>query len=922
VSIINREALAERARKLYTVPVQISDAVFGSLSAPCRTLRLPPLYAHNVPQQRHELIPQPHQLTDAQRYDILECLNLPNGIKSVDVKLTPAQAELTVVFFNKNSLGQIFAKLVLDPPSVKRIFPLAGGHRLPAGQAEGQVRVTAVNAGADADTLVLTVAPIGDYSTYTLGVDPRAVDPAAPPNFDPLFAEIDFRFRPGCFNTNCATEWDAAPAPQPSPAIDYLAKDYDSFRHTLIAAMMERVPGWEPSSEADLDQVLLELFSAAADELSDYQDRVMNEAYLATARKRVSLARHARLVDYHIHQGNQASTWVALQLAVGVLLNPGDKLFVADNFRFRAGAGKEQDAESVVFMTQAEQSVHPLANRLGLYTWSDAIPSLAAGSTTADIQVLGGTELAPVPLTTQAAADELQKLISTGVIKRLLIQERLNPATGGRAGRDPRRRQLLRLLADEAGAQAMFDPVTGPPASAQWFVRVRWREEDALRSNFCFTVGCPQRVGHVSMFHGNLVEAHHGRPAEARPPHELIFKEPGATLTPGATNESHYERTAWGAICRLPRGPLAYRNTPPGGEVPPLSTLRNRPPGDVVSTPGVRVVLPSGSDVWDEVPSLIHSDTSDENGDHFVVETDELGRSLIRFGNGTNGKVLPAGGEVRCAYQIGNGLDGNIGSDKLSNFDPAASAVNLHSGGTTAPLPPPQAELLKVWNPFDVTDGRAPEPAAEIIRRAPEAYRLRQLRAVTLRDYVARAEEVEGVSRAAARYAWTGSWRTVRITIDPKGTAALSDTLRLDVARHLEVVRLIGEDLEIRPPRFVPLEIRVALCVAPDYWPEDLRFILEQEFSTGYTPDGRLAFFHSDLWTFGQPLRASQITGRVQSVQGVEHVISVRIKRWNETGTGTQEIVSLRHNEIVQVMNDHEHLERGFIFFDVRGGRQ
>ena len=34
----------------------------------------------------------------------------------------------------------------------------------------------------------------------------------------------------------------------------------------------------------------------------------MNEAYLATARGRKSLARHARLMDYHVHQGNRAST--------------------------------------------------------------------------------------------------------------------------------------------------------------------------------------------------------------------------------------------------------------------------------------------------------------------------------------------------------------------------------------------------------------------------------------------------------------------------------------------------------------------------------------------------------------------------------------------------------------------------------------
>ena len=41
---------------------------------------------------------------------------------------------------------------------------------------------------------------------------------------------------------------------------------------------------------------------------------------------------------------------------------------------------------------------------------------------------------------------------------------------------------------------------------------------------------------------------------------------------------------------------------------------------------------------------------------------------------------------------------------------------------------------------------------------------------MTLADYVQRAEEVAGVSRAVARYAWTGSWRTVRVTIDPAGT--------------------------------------------------------------------------------------------------------------------------------------------------------
>jgi hypothetical protein len=792
-----------------------------------------------------------------------------NGFQLVLVSLQPAagplEARLEVHFHNDNQLAAILAAVAADPMAARQIFPISGGHRLLAGTALGQVQINAIAAGPAPNVLVLTVAPIGDYSSYTLGL--------VHPNIDPLLSELPFKFRPGCFSIDCAPDWTSAPAPKDSPAIDYLAKDYDSFRHTMIAAMMERVPGWRPTSEADLDQVLLELFSASADELSDFQDRVMNEAYLASARKRVSLARHARLMDYHIHQGNQASSWLALQVggAVDGTLPAG----------FVAWTGDQELRETAqVFMTRQPARVHRLLDTMGLYTWSDAIPSLAAGSTRADLRLASNTEL---------DANAVRDLIRDGEIRHLVIQEWLNPATGQAAGRDPTKRQLLELVVDDQVPATLQDPLTGT-----WMVRVGWAERDQLRHNYCFTIDCPGgQVNDVSRFHGNLVQAHHGRPQALR------FLEPGTPL--GGETDFHFERPLgdsgrWSALCRLPDRLLAYRGTAPGGEAPARSTL------------DLAVELPGGAgDPWDERISLVHSDDSDENGDHFVVETDEEGRSLIRFGNGINGQRLPDGAIVHAAYQVGAGLDGNVGADSLVNLDQGFHAV---------------VDQATVWNPFDATDGRAPEPVAEIIRRVPEAYRFRQLRAVTLEDYVRRAEELPGVSRAAARYGWTGSWRTVRITIDPVGTTALDDGLRREIAEYLEAVRLIGEDLEIRPPRFVPLEIHLALCADPGYWPEDLAFVLRQEFSEGYTPDGRPGFFHPDLWTFGQALRASQILGRAQAVQGVDHVISLTMKRWNEVGPANDAIVALRHNEIIRVRNDPDHMEQGFIDFDVQGGRQ
>ena len=815
-----------------------------------------------------------------------------NGFERVIIELesagTPTFAELEVHLINDLD-RDTFVAAAATPQNALNVFPISGGLRVRAGRADGQVKVIQVTAGPTDDSLVLRVEPIGDYSTYTLRIEHNLIDP--------FFSELPFKFRPGCFTNDCAPEWQPGQPARPSPAIDYLAKDYESFRHTMVAAMMQRVPGWTVASEADLDQVLIDLIATAGDELSDYQDRVMNESRFATCRSRVSLARHARLMDYHVHQGNQASTTLALAIDPTAgqvelprlhLLWTGEQVQAGPDFRLE---------NAIFFATRSAHQLHPLLNTLRLYTWDDAIPTLAAGSTSADLVVdttgLGLTEAAAAQLVVDWITDDDP---AAPAVRELVIQEQLNPLTGTVNGRDPAKRQLLRLLEGDAGATLRADPV-----HSRTLVRVSWRKEDQLNWDYAFTVFPDDgvRVPDVTTFHGNLATVHHGLPVQA------VFVEPGEPLLDEEMR--HFERTEgvrYGTLCRLPHAPLAYVPTPLGGEVPPRSTLVV-----TVEDPG------GGSDTWDEVPSLVHSDDSDENGDHFAVETDERQRSVLRFGNGVNGAKLPASAIVRCEYQVGPGHEGNVGADAIRNAD---FITGLDLGTITA-----------VWNPFDVTDGRDPETEARVRRNAPEAYRARQLRAITPEDYARRAEEVAGVSRAVARYSWTGSWRTVRIGIDPQGTDVLEDELRAEVAQHLEAVRLIGEDLEIRGPRYVPLAIDVGVCLQPDVWPEDVRFILEQEFSDTYTPDGRTGFFHPDNWTFGQRLRKSEIAGRLQQVAGVEHPLSIDWHRFNEptpgmydqTDGGPAEIF-VGFDEIIQVRNDPDHMELGTIRFTVSGGRQ
>lgn len=835
-----------------------------------------------------------------------------NGMRLAFVTLEPAgnptHAWLDVEFIND---------LHLTPVPTPVDFTVSGGSRILAGPAAGQVHVSDVQAGNSDNTLRIKIEPVGDYSTYRLLCRLQFVDGGGKvqPALDPLFAELPFKFRPGCFNVNCAPDQGGGKPRETVPVIDYLARDYDSFKHVILNAMALRVPDWAPSSEADLDQVLIDLIAADADELADYQDRVANEAYLASARKRVSLARHARLMDYHIHQGQQAGTWIAVIAAANRAATATPRFGVWNGPNWSARG-------AVVFAAPGPVRWQTGLNQLLLYDWSGTVAALDAGATEADL-----TNATPM---NEARANALLALLMQPAVERLLLQQERNPETGTVNGRDIHARQLLELLPLNtpglpARAEKLRDPVTG-----DWLVRLRWTQASALKRRYCFSAKCAGAdVKNLCLFYGNLVWVTHGRPRRTTFVAKGLDTAPLDEQTFVATDGAHYEVTPvrrqtaapsqslggpaltdpgprWGTLCPLPTGPLAYRQTPPGGERATLST--------------VSAAVSSFATPWTEVIDFIDSD---DNDIHFIVETDENGRSSVRFGNGINGRALPNGATVTLDYQVGLGSEGNVGADSLTGMDCSSSGF---------------PDVTRVWNPFDVIGGLDPEPVEEIVRRVPEAYRRRQLRAVTLDDYARRAEELSDiVSHARASYAWTGSWRTVRVAIDPVGRIDLDATAVDRIARYLDAVRLIGEDMEIRPPDFVPLDIEIALCAGSAYWPEDLRFELDREFSDGYTADGRLGFFHPDAWTFGQSLHVSQLIGRALAVEGVERVLWVSIRRWNPGRGGATQLVQVAPEdlpksgvdelkigpfEILVVTNDPNRLEQGRIRFDIRGGRR
>ncbi len=103
--------------------------------------------------------------------------------------------------------------------------------------------------------------------------------------FDAVLYQTEFSFKIDCpSDFDCACK-DIKDLQFIEPAIDYMAKDYSSFRRLALDRISLIAPDWKERNPADIGVVLVELLAYVGDHLSYYQDAVSTEAYLGTARQ-------------------------------------------------------------------------------------------------------------------------------------------------------------------------------------------------------------------------------------------------------------------------------------------------------------------------------------------------------------------------------------------------------------------------------------------------------------------------------------------------------------------------------------------------------------------------------------------------------------------------------------------------------------
>ncbi len=797
-------------------------------------------------------------------------------------------------------------------------------------------------------TITVRLGGIGDQARHADEAPIYTLELLDVPGLDPFFCRVHFSLdvtRPP--EWDCTPEETAAGTPAAgtpaagesgAPAIGYLARDYATFRRLMLERLGGLMPEWQERSPADQLVAVVEVLADAADRLSYYQDAVATDAYLDTARQRISVRRHARLVGYRVSEGTNARTWVHFQVGADTALQPGQGSLTSAEHAAVTGTATAFITELKLgdSITAAGQTrrVAAIASDTELEVDEPFAPALAgADFIRPGVQLLTRVERQP-RIVLQPGSDRLEEALAQDPV----IFETLHPAALLRehnelpfygwgapeftlprgatravlAGRFPRLRAGEVLILEE-----VKDAGTGEAEDAhpdhRHAVRLRrvreledplatgggvelteleWGVEDALPFDLPVTTTIDDReVTAMSVALGNVVLADHGRTVGtgvATAPEAEIVATGGRfrprLSRPGLTHREPYDHR------RAREQPARRAVRQVRAEARPVLDLRD------------------GEKAWNLRRDLL---ASDRFASDFVVEIDNHRRPVLRFGDGVLGKPPAAGTVFATTYRVGQGTAGNIGHDALYHVVTAAAGV------------------AAVRNPLGGHGGTDPETLDGIRLAAPGT--LRRLEQRTPEEEFARlAGSHPEVARAVAGLHWTGSWHRLRVAVERRGGRPVDDALKEQLANLLEDHRLTGWELEIVALTYVGLEIVLTVHVHPHRARGAVERDLTAAFGNRDLPGGRRGFFHPENFRVGQPIYLSPIVDAAVKVAGVVAVDTDdgptrphRFRRYGEPARGELAAGELRRRstEIPRCDNDPARPENGSIRFILEGGR-
>ena len=657
-------------------------------------------------------------------------------------------------------------------------------------------------------------------------------------------------------------------SPRPSPPVDYSARDYRALLAVMQARAEVVLPTWTQRGAADQTTMLLELLANRLDHLSWKQERAVQEGHLVTARTRRALEDHARLLDYAVDPGLSATAMIQLSLDTEAMARhglhqadledrPGEVVLPAGTLVANGGA----EEKSIVFRTEADLTWQAELDRLVLL---DDVP---AGATEARVD------------------GELDALEEDAWL--VLLPQ--GDEVGGR-------RQVDLVHPAHVVRVTELERTTGVTV-------VRW---DPRRPAPMTYEAAPEE-GEPAVFLGNVVCARHGVLVGPE-----VAEDTGLEVLERWAEVMRIEVTGTGAAVEVDLELFPVSRQCSGWPLPG-ETRHGQP---VIS------VLVDG-DPWDRIEDLSLAGPTDQV---YVLRTARGGGACLRFGDDTNGAALPLRSvEISVTAAIGLGAEANVPPHTLTRLLalPGAFVDGLADPSAVEGLSQREEvlrRLLRLTNPLPAVGGREPEALERIRYRAPRE--LRELQsAVVLDDYADRLEDLPEVRAARARLLDVGPRRVVRVVVLLQDEDRLDEDERLRrwaLARHhLEDVRLLGYDVEIVPPEWVPLDLDIVVDAEP--WARAP--VVEGRVREAL--EGAGGPFDPDTLGLGGDVHVSRVVQHVLDVPGVAAVRVHRLRRlepWSPEHA-VAGVLELGPSEVALLEPPYEGVTAGVLTVQVCGGQ-
>ena len=650
----------------------------------------------------------------------------------------------------------------------------------------------------------------------------------------------------------------------PAPS-SYLAKDYASFRALVLDRLSLTMPQWNEQHVPDGYLALLEILAYVGDHLSYEQDAAATEAYLATARRRISVRRHARLVDYRMSEGCNARVWVCLEVIDDVKLDPASLCFITGPRSTLTPPGVV-DPNALLQVTQDYQVFEPISrDPIRLYRARNSMAvqfhrNKDSAALTVDAAGTAESELrcGDVVIFELADADETSapSNVPPGHPVRIAtaptFAENRVTITWARADRPPpeitgsNRTVVARgnvVLADHGGGNGWLAHLcTGAPLASKAIT-------GAAGSAF---VSARLPVRNLTWCAPVPSSLHAGSAAE------MLIQDP---------------RAAQAELCVIDL-PLRADNASAG----------------------------SRSTRWEQRLDLLASGPADQ---HFAVEVDDDGVGWLRFGDGHCGAQPKGETKFGFTCRVGNGAVGNVSAGTICNLvtnDPLAWAVRL------------------IRNPTSAQGGQDREPLDEVRLAAPAQLRSVDERALTAEDYARIASSDPQVMAATARLRWSGTRVVADVHVlptdargaslfsspdlEPRGTAPLDDDVQHRVCNTLARHRRIGHDVRVLPTFYVAIEVGLEIATLRGYDAKAVHRSISEHLAGIVEPKAAAS---TEVSPFGAVVAESMLLGWLSAVAGVGHARITKLQRRDSaplarTSSGSSRLpvplITLTWNEI------------------------